>query len=140
MLFLPRFFLGRIPREGFRSLIVPALALVLVMLIILMGSVRDRQTDGLEDVLNQYEVRVEVSDPVSSAVDGIRVSSRHIGLFTDGEAWPSLAPLVKDVELRRSLVMVGDGAPDGSLVGVTSALADGSLRPVAGACMGFFDG
>ena len=140
MLFLPRFFLGRIPREGFRSLIVPALALVLVMLIILMGSVRDRQTDGLEDVLNQYEVRVEVSDPVSSAVDGIRVSSRHIGLFTDGEAWPSLAPLVKDVELRRSLVMVGDGAPDGSLVGVTSALADVSLSPVAGAYMVFFDG
>ena len=111
MLFVLRFFITRIPREGFRSLAVPMLSAVLCILINMMGGAVSRQTADLEDVLLTFEVRVVASDPVSSAVDKLDVREEYISLFTDPAAPSSLAGFLKDVQLKRYLNIWLDPPP-----------------------------
>ena len=121
MLFLLRYSARRIPREGFKGLTVPALCLVLVILINMMGNAGMRLAYDLEDVLDNFEVLAEVSDPATSAVDGLGVNQRYISLFTDPGAASSLAAFLKDVRLSRQLNFVP--APPGGSGG--AATADG---------------
>ena len=141
MIYVFRLFIKRIPREGFKSLTVPVLALVLIVLINIMGGVRQQQAADLEDVTDNFEVRVEISDPVSSARDDLGITNDYMILFTDEDAIPSLAKFLKDVELKRSMrITVGPPVPYGKLIGITSVAATDRLDPLAGAYIAFFDG
>ncbi|MCL2499662.1 MAG: ABC transporter permease [Defluviitaleaceae bacterium] len=134
-------FLIRLPREGFRSLTVPALALVLVVLIGIMSGARIRMIDELDDVINNFPVRAELSDPITSEVDGIDIDIEYILLFTDESVPRSVAEYVKDVELNRRLEIVENlPLPVGEWVGITSVEADDRLNPMTGAYIDFFPG
>jgi hypothetical protein len=134
-------FLKRVPREGFRSLTVPLLALVLVVLISIMGGVKIRMAEELDDVIHRFPVRVELSDPITSEVDGIHIDMEYIKLFTDERGSRSVAKYVKDVELNRHLSLVDTlPVPVGDWVGITSVEADARLNPLSGAYIQFFEG
>jgi hypothetical protein len=95
----------------------------------------------LEDVIDNFEVRVEVSDPITSATDYLDIDFDHIRLFTNPGAAPPLAGFLKDVELRRSFyVATGWDSQLGRLIGITSIAADPRLNPLAGVFIDFFDG
>ncbi|MCL2602890.1 MAG: hypothetical protein FWD90_00255 [Defluviitaleaceae bacterium] len=134
-------FLKRLPREGFRSMTVPALALVLVVLIGIMSGARIRMVEELDDVINNFPVRAELSDPITSEVDGIDIDIEYILLFTDESVPRSVAEYVKDVELNRRLEIVENlPLPVGEWLGITSVEADDRLSPMAGAYIDFLPG
>jgi hypothetical protein len=142
MFFLLQYFIKRIPRERFKSLTVPVLALVLVVLISVIGALRHELMADLEHIIDTFPIRVEVSDPFSSATDNLTVGTSYIRLFTDPDApsdiGPTLAPYLTDVELRQSISIKDDydALPfisNASLVGVTSIEADARLDPITGA-------
>jgi len=149
MLFLLRYFIKRIPRERFKSLTVPALALVLVVLISVLGDLRRELMADLEHIIDTFPIRVEVSTPFTSETNNLTVGIHYIRLFTDPDISssisPTLAPYLTDVELRQSIRIKDDtDAPpfisNASLVGVTSIEADARLDPLTGAYIVFFDG
>jgi len=148
MLFLLRYFIKRIPRERFKSLTVPALALVLVVLISVLGDLRRELMADLEHIIDTFPIRVEVSTPFTSETNNLTVGIHYIRLFTDPDISssisPTLAPYLTDVELRQSIRIKDDtDAPpfisNASLVGITSIEADARLDPITGAYIVFFD-
>jgi|GEM_PF-441691 len=100
MLHVLHTFIKRIPREKFKSLSASALALVLVFLISIMYGVRDRQAIELENVMDNFEVRVEISDPINRETEGLMLRDYSIALFTDESAPHTVARFLRDTELR----------------------------------------
>lgn len=134
-------FIKRVPREGFKSLTVPVLALVLVVLISITYGARINLTADLEYVIDNFTVRVEVSHPVTAEMHHLGVSMHYIRLFTDTAATPTLADWLKDTELNRTLEIYHDlPGPGPQWVGITSVAADARLDPVTGAFIDFFPG
>jgi len=157
--FIFKTFLKRIPREGFRSLTVPALALVLVVLISVMSGIRIGLEVDLEYVIENFEVRVELSNPVTSETDYLNIENRFVRMFTDEDTSPYLSQFVGDVELKRSLNIVGVDMVEetvgvgqlertaerelivpGQLVGITSKEAERRLSSLGGGFIDFFEG
>ena len=143
--FILKIFLKRIPVEGFKSLTVPALSFILVMLISLMGGVKLLLENERDYTIKNFEVRVEVSDPVTSSTDNLNIENRFIRMFTESETNPNLSNFLKDVELKRSLdiVLPTEGwqtVKIGRLTGITSIEADRNLEPLSGAFIEFFEG
>jgi hypothetical protein len=131
-------FLKRIPREGFKSLTVPALALVLVVLISIMGGTRNRMAADLEDVIDNFPLKVEVSDPITSDTGYLQIDERHIALFTEG----GLSHYLKDTLLARGMGIAATepDAPVGQWVGITATEADEGLSPLTGAFIEYLPG
>lgn len=166
MIYISGVLIRRIPREGFKSLVVSVLALVLVFLISIMGSVRYRQAVELEYVIDNFEVSVEVSHPIGRNTEGLMVGERFINLFTYDGAPYSLAGFLKNTQLRREFAitipfLAGDFVelmdvwlqiepprptppeaplPQGRITGITSLLADPGLNPAGGVFIDFFAG
>jgi hypothetical protein len=145
MAFLLRNALRRIPREGFKALAVPVLALVLVFLIGVLNGVRHRQEAYLTDVTENFEIRVEVSDPISGGRENLYIEPRFVNLFTDPTADPTLAHYLRDVLLKRTLryeFLDGDGEipTEGYLIGINDLRAEPGLSPEMGVNIIFFDG
>jgi len=139
MTFILFTFLKRISREKFKSLVVPLLALVLVMLISIMGSIGTQLTNDLEYVIENFEVRVELSNPVTSETEYLNIDNHFIEMFTNPEVDPTLTHFLKDVELKRSLNITDEDIV-GQLVGITSIEADRRLDLQSGVFFDFFDG
>jgi len=98
-------FIKRIPREGFKSLSVPLLALVLVFLISIMGGVRERQAEELEYVIDNFEIRVEVSHPFSRQTSPLTIRDRTFNSFIDDENEQSLARFLRDVQVWQNFAV-----------------------------------
>ena len=108
MSYLLKYFIKRLPREGFKSLSVPFLALALVFLINVMGGVKARMEDELEYTIDNHTIYIEISDGDGIAVDGLLIGELYIKQLTDPEALWSLYDYVDDVLLKRELDIVGD--------------------------------
>ena len=124
-----------------------ALAFVYTVLAGILGIIGTRQAAYLQEIVDSFEVNVIAQDPVSIATDGLNVQSRYIDLFTDPLEPGSLAGYLKNVQLKRSLSVIGAkeiaGAEipaPGSLVGITSANPEIGTDPPYGAYIEYFDG
>ena len=106
MRFLLRYFIKRLPREGFRSLSVPALSLALVLLICVMGGMKERLLSEYEYMMDSHPIFVEASDGYSIATDGLQIGQKYLDQFTDREALWSLYEYVDNVLLKRELEIV----------------------------------
>jgi len=138
MWFLLKSFVRRLPREGFKSLSVVALAFALVFLINVMDGVKARQETQYEDIRRNYKIVVELSDE-SQATQGLMVEESYIKMFTETDATFSLAGYLKDVMLLRELDMSVDSLGlEGSLIGLSALEADTNLAPET--TISFFDG
>jgi len=93
----------RLPREGWRSLSVTALALALVFLINVLGGVREQMQSEYEYVMDNYEIFFEVSNGDGTAIDGLAIGESYLEQFTDPDALWSLSGYVADVQLKREL-------------------------------------
>ena len=111
MRYLLKYFIKRLPREGFKSLSVPALALALIYLINVMGGVKARMEEEYEDTIQNYPIRIEVSNGDGTANDGLEIGETYLAQLTDPEALWSLYDFITDVELKRTLDIMGAEAP-----------------------------
>jgi hypothetical protein len=107
MFFLLKHFMKRLPREGFKSLSVPLLAFVLVVLINLLGAVKASLEAEYEDLLDNYPIVAELSDLSGEITDGLHIDARTIELFTEPDHALSLRGYIRDVTLRRTLEVDG---------------------------------
>jgi len=149
-----RFLLRQLVREGLKGLAAAALALVLALLVGILADVQRRQTSDLEDVLDNFEVLIVVSNAFNGDTDGLFVDEYLVRHFADHSyiRWlpnnlendKPLARYVKDVVLKRPLEILEvpglAGARIGELIGITGAQADERLDPHYGRYIEFFDG
>jgi len=70
-----------------------------------MGAVRSRQAAELEDVIDNFPVRIELSHPISRDTEGLDVDRSFIDLFTDEGVPESLAVFLRNVGLLREFVI-----------------------------------
>ena len=119
MRYIMKYFIKRLPREGWRSLSVPALALALVFLINVLAGIR-LNMEAEYDSAMELPIYIEVSDGDGSATEGLMISRQYIAQFTDPDALWSLAPYVDDVRLKCTLNILDDlwSPPEGTLYGV----------------------
>jgi len=126
MAFLFGHFLRRLTREGTKSLAVPMLALVLVVLINLLGAVKVWLEDQYEDVMDNFEIVVELSDLTGYVTDGLQIDEKYINLFTDPDATLSLQRYTSGLVLRRELDVGISGRPDDAVL--TGVNTDGAAK------------
>jgi hypothetical protein len=121
MLYILRYFIKRIPREGFKSLSVPALAFTMVFLINVLGGIRERMAAEYAYVMDHHPIHIVVSDGDGIAQDGLEIGERYIDQFTDPEALWSLYEYVDNVRLRRTLDILEESSSHESalLIGIS---------------------
>ena len=132
----------RLSREGLKSLSVPLIAFMLVVLINLLGGVRAWLEYEYEDTMDNFPVIAELSNLEGSQTDGLHIEMRQIKLFTDPDAFASLARHTSDLMLKRTFGAVEvTGFSEGiDMIGITSVRADSSLAPDFGVEVTFFEG
>ena len=140
MRFVLKYFAKLLPREGFRSLTIPALAFVLVFLINLMGGIKVWLESEYMSMMVDYKIIAEVSDLTGEVTDELMIHEKYMDLFTDPEVVFSLAPFIDEAYMRRELVVMslGDVDVDFRLVGITGILADDALDAGSGAAIKFY--
>ena len=111
MFYLLKYFVKRLPREGWKSLSVTALALALVFLINVLGGIRATMEEQYEFAMDELPIHVEVSDGDGSFTDGLNIGSTLIDQFTDPDTLWTLAGYVKDVQLKRGMLILDAEAP-----------------------------
>jgi len=142
MIFLLRYFFRRLTREGVRSMTVPLLAFVLVVLINLLGGVKAWLEEEYENTMSNFPVIARLSDTTGSETDGLYIGEKYIDLFTKADAPMSLYVYTGELTLKRTMNIVSDaGQPTGLvLTGITNTGADDDLDPETGAMITFFEG
>jgi len=108
---LLKYFIKRLPREKWKSLSVTALALALVFLINVLGGIRATMEEQYEFAMDELPIHVEVSDGDGSFSDGLNIGSNQIAQFTDPDMLWTLEGYVKDVQLKRSMLILDAEAP-----------------------------
>lgn len=129
MRFLLGSFMRRIAREGFKSLSVPVLAFVFILIIGIMSATAENQEERLEEIVDTFEVRIEVSNTYGS-IGGLTreyIDEEHIRLFTDSV----LSEYVTDINLRYQ---------SGNIIGITSMQSDERLDPTVGSYIEWREG
>lgn len=137
-MFLTRHFFKRIMRDGSKSLSVPLIALVLVVLINLLGGVRQQLEAEYLDAIENYPILVRLSDHSGENIDDLNIREFVINQFASADHPLSLYEYTSDLSLRRTLTIVdiagleadGEDADNmlaSSLIGITNA---GVLYPI----------
>jgi len=141
MVFLLRHFFRRLIREGAKSLVVPLLAFVLVVLINLLGGIKVWLEEDFEDTMSNFPVVAKLSNITGSMTDGLYISDKYIEIFTQADAPLSLQAYTGALTLKRTMNIVDEaGLPTGTvLVGITDAGADDDIDPETGAIITFFE-
>ena len=114
-----------ISRERYKSLIIPILSFALVYLICVMGGIRARMADEFDYMLDEYPIRIVVSDPNGVKTDGLMIGALYVEQFTDPDSiWP-LVDYVENLQLKRALSILNNEKTtlDITLVGVNSDMA-----------------
>ncbi|MCL2030556.1 MAG: hypothetical protein FWG93_03335 [Oscillospiraceae bacterium] len=141
MRYIAGYFLKRLPREGYKSLAVPALSLALVFLINLLGGLKAWMEAEHRNVLDHFEIVVELSNNSGYLTDGLFITGKDFRVFTspDERAFP-LYGYTENLRLKRTLVITEiAGRPmPGALTGITAFAA--LPAPEAGAAVTFFEG
>jgi hypothetical protein len=125
MRFILIYFLKRLPRDGFKSLSVPALAFTLAFLINLPIGFVQWQEDEYANIMDNYPIIAELADNLGVETDGIYVNQSYLDLFTDPEALFSLYGYVKDVLLKREMLIseIAGRHAEIPLIGITRDIA-----------------
>ena len=111
MLYLLKYFIKRLPREGFKSLSVPALAMALVFLINVLGGIKASMEIQYDHIINDTPIYFEVSDGDGAFTDGLVIGESYVSQFTDPDVLWSLEGYVDDVLLKRELHILGEEVP-----------------------------
>ena len=111
MFYLLKYFIKRLPREGFKSLSVPALAFALVLLICVLSGIKARMEEQFEYAMDELQIHIEVSDCDGTYTDGLSIGERYISQFTDPESLWTLYDYVEDVLLRTQLFILDEDRP-----------------------------
>jgi ABC-type antimicrobial peptide transport system permease subunit len=106
MWFVIKYFIKRLPREGFKSLSIPVLALILVFLINLLFGVKFWYEEEYDYAMNTLPVRAVVSDGDGFNTDGLEIHDKIIDIMVNPDAHWSLSELVEDVQMKRTLHIV----------------------------------
>ena len=136
--YLIRYFIKRLPREGFKSLSVSALALALVLLINVMGGMKARMESEYDYMIDSHPIFIEVSDGYSIATDGLEIGVRSLSQFTDPDAIWSVHDYVEGLLLKRELDIIRwePKSQDGLLFGV----ADSGVITESGKEISYYEG
>jgi ABC-type antimicrobial peptide transport system permease subunit len=143
MRFLTVHFFRRLRREGIKSIIVPLLAFVLVVLINILGGIKERLETDYEYMMDEYPIIAELSDLTGETADGINIGEKYIGLFTDPDAPLSLQEYTGDIAMKRGMEITRvSGLPaNGTLIGITGIMADDIFSgSEIGAFITFYEG
>jgi len=129
-------------REGSKSLSVPLIALVFVILINLLGGIRSWLETQYEDTLDNYPIIAVVSDLTGEITDELRIEMRYIDLFLDPDVNFTLAEHTGDIAIMRTLdnAHIPGYTSEVSLIAITNTRAVAALDPFYGAEITFFDG
>ena len=132
----------RLVREGVKSLSVPLIALVFVILINLLGGIRTWLDTQYEDILENHPIIAVVSDLSGDSTDELRIEMRYIDLFIDPEINFSLVEHTGSIAMMRTLENshIPGHESEVSLKAITNTSADATLDPFYGAEITFFDG
>jgi len=132
----------RLRREGAKSLSVPLIALVLVILINLLGGIRLWLDDLYEDTMENFPIVAELSNLFGDNTDDLQISKRYIDLFIDPDVSLSLAKHTGEINLKRTLDIfsIPGHMAEISLTGITGIKSDTSLSSEYGVEIMFFDG
>ena len=132
----------RLFREGLKSLSVPLIVFVLVILINLLGGIRTWLEEQYEDTMDNFPIVAVVSDLTGRNTDDLRMGMRYIELFLDPDVHFSLMRYTGELSMRRTLenFNIPGQTTDITMLGITGINSDASLDPDYGAEITFFDG
>ena len=132
----------RLIREGLKSLSVPFIAFVLVVLINLLGGIKTWLEDRYEDTLDNFPIVAVVSDLYVTNTDDLRIGLSYIDIFTDPDVNFSLAEHTGELSLKRTMTdfHIQGSMTEIALIGITNKRTDSSLDPEYGAEITFFEG
>jgi len=104
---------------------VPALALVLVFLINMLGGISARIAADYEYILDNHPIHFELSNGDGTATDGLIITERYLSQLTEPDYLWSLSDYVKDILFKRELHIVGEQEPPVfvDLVGISDVFA-----------------
>jgi len=116
----------RLRREGKKSLSVPLIAFVFVVLINFLGGLRTWLDTQYEDTMDNFPIVAVISDLAGENTDDLVIDMRYIGLFIDPDVHFSLMEHTGDILMRRSVASVGisDFETDISLIGISDIRID----------------
>ena len=132
----------RLLREGVKSLSVPLIALVFVLLINLLGGIRLWLDTQYEDTLDNFPIIAVLSNLSGDNTDELEVDMRYIDMFIDPDVNFSLYDLTGDIALRRTVdnAEISGRTGEVTFVGISNIRADDSLNTEHGVNITFFDG
>ena len=105
-MFLLRHFLKRLRRDGAKSLSVPLVAFVLVLLINLLGAVRTELQDEYDDMMENFPILTRLSDHSGMNINQLNITESFVNIFADPAHPLSLYEFTSNLALRRSLEVI----------------------------------
>ena len=132
----------RLLREGGKSLSVPLIAFVLVILINLLGGIRAWLETQYEDTMENFPIVAVVSDLTGDKTENLNIEMRYIDLFLDPDVHGSLMRYTGEMTMRRVMenAEISGHDVETTLIGITNLRADISLSSEYGTEVTFFDG
>jgi len=134
--------LKRLTREGAKSLSVPLVAMVFVLLINLLGGIRSWLETQYEDTMDNFPVIAVLSDLSGENTNELEIEKRIIDLFVDPDVNFSLSEHTRDIVLKRSLegTEIPGGAAEVNMVGISTFRENDIYDPEYSAEITFFEG
>jgi len=102
-MFLIKHFVKRLRRDGLKSLSVPLVAFVLVLLINLLGAVRAELQAEYEEMMENFPILVQLSDHSGMNTNELDIRESFMNIFIDPDHPLSLYEFTSDIALRRTL-------------------------------------
>ena len=142
MLFMLGHSIKRLSREGVKSLSVPLIAFVLVILINVLGGIRAWLITQFNDTMNNYPIVAVLSDLTATEIDGLFIEMHYINLFFDPDVPFSLKRFTGELMMKRTLenLEISGKTGDVNVVGITNLKSDDLLNPEYGAKVTFYEG
>jgi len=142
MLFILSHSVKRLVREGAKSLSVPLIALVFIILINLLGGIKAWLEEEYADTMENFPIIAVVSDLSGGNTDQLRIGVNYITFFTDPDRPITLADHTGDPALKRTFNdAIIPGFPETvQLTGVTFIDPDNILGGMEGTVVTFYEG
>ena len=119
------YFIKRLSREGFKSLSIPVLSMIIVLLINVLAGVKTRMEEEYEYTMQHLKIAIEVSDGDGTTVDGLLIGAKYIDIFINPDNPYSLYDFVETPELKRTLDITNEeeSGSDIRLISINNPLA-----------------
>ena len=120
----------RLRREGKKSLSVPLIAFVFVVLINFLGGLRTWLDTQYEDTMDNFPIVAVISDLAGENTNDLHIDMRYIDLFLDPDVHFSLMEHTGSIIMRRPAGSVGisDFEAEISLIGISDIRVDELLE------------